>query len=223
MSRAVIFDLDGTLVHSSPDIAYHLNHAMGEVFGNIGTLSDHDVEMLIGGGMLDLIDKGVAAIGIAPSPEEAQKVMSIYRAAYVDQPVITTRLYDGVELMLDTLAENGFALGLCTNKSEATAYGVLDHFGLTHRFGAIIGGDTTSARKPDPAPLLEACRRLDADPADAVMVGDSKADFGAARNAGTAITLVDWGYSSVDIHSLGGDVVIADYDGFDQVVRDLVL
>ena len=222
MTEAVIFDLDGTLVHSSPDIAYHLNHALGEVFGNVGTLSDHDVEMLIGGGMLDLIDKGVEAIGLQPSPDEAQKVLSIYRAACLDNPVVKTTLYDGVDMMLDALAQSNIALGICTNKSEETAYRVLDHFGLTNRFGAIIGGDTTSARKPDPAPLEEACRRLSVALQKAVMVGDSKADFGAARNAGTAIAMVDWGYSSVDIHTLGSDAVIASYDGFDQIARDLI-
>ena len=222
MMKAVIFDLDGTLVHSSPDIAFHLNQALGAVYGNIGTLSDHDVEMLIGGGMLDLIDKGVTAIGVHPTKEEAVEVLGIYRAAYLESPVVQTTLYDGVVTMLDALSDDGYALGLCTNKSEATAYGVLDHFGLTEKFGAIIGGDTTPHRKPDAAPLLEACRHLDCSPAHAVMVGDSKADYGAAVAAESKIVLVDWGYSSVDITTLGGDAVISSYDRFGDVVSGLL-
>ena len=219
---AVIFDLDGTLVHSSPDIAYHLNAALGKIYGDIGTMSDHDVEMLIGGGMLDLIDKGVEALNITPTPEEAADVLRIYREGYLAEPVVHTTLYEGVEAMLDALSNRGYALGLCTNKSEATAYRVLDHYGMTGRFGAIIGGDTAAARKPDAAPLIEACKRLGIAHDRAVMVGDSKADFGAARNADVKIALVDWGYSSVDIRSLGGDVVISSYDGFDDVVAGLL-
>ena len=220
--RAVIFDLDGTLVHSSPDIAYHLNHALAEIFGTVGTLSDHDVEMLIGGGMLDLIGKGIDALGVTPNEEEAEAVLKLYRESYLAEPVVKTTLYDGVVAMLDEIAAADMALGLCTNKSEATAYRVLDHFGLTSRFGAIIGGDTTVARKPDPAPLVEACARLGVHHDLAVMVGDSKADFGAARGAGVKIVLVDWGYSSVDIHSLGGDIVISDYDGFTAKAAQLI-
>ena len=220
--RAVIFDLDGTLVHSSPDIAYHLNYALDQVFGTAGTLSDHDVEMLIGGGMLDLIGKGIDALGVTPNEEEAEAVLKIYRQAYLYEPVVKTALYDGVLTMLDAMESRGMALGLCTNKSEATAYRVLDHFNLTARFAAIIGGDTTPARKPDPAPLQEACLRIGVSAEQALMVGDSKADFGAAHKAGVKIALVDWGYSSVDIHSLGGDIVLSDYDGFAAKAEALI-
>jgi phosphoglycolate phosphatase len=219
--HAVIFDLDGTLVHSSPDIAHHLNAALGEVFGSNSTLPVDDVESMIGSGMLDLIGTGITALGITPTEEEADTVLKRYREAYIAEPVVKSSLYDGVIATLDDLANDGVALGLCTNKPEDTALRVLDHFGLTNRFGAIIGCTTVSASKPDAAPLLEACCRLDVDAGNAIMVGDSKIDFGAARNAGVKIAMVDWGYSSVDVKTLGGDLVISSYDGFGEKLKTL--
>jgi phosphoglycolate phosphatase len=221
LPHAVIFDLDGTLVHSSPDIAHHLNAALGEVFGSDSTLPLDDVENMIGRGMLDLIDNGIDALGITPTAEEADNVLKCYREGYLAEPVVKSSLYDGVIAALDDLQSNNVSLGICTNKPEATACGVLDYFGLTDRFGAFVGGDTVSTRKPDAAPLLEACRRLDVSAGNAIMVGDSEADFGAARNAGVKIAMVDWGYSSVDITTLGGDLVISGYDGFGEKLKVL--
>ena len=142
------------------------------------------------------------------------ETVSHFRDVYEEEPVIHTALYDGVRDLLAALGDAGYALGICTNKREVTARLVLDHFGLDGCFGAIIGGDTTANRKPEPDPLLEATRQLELMPQATVMVGDSAADFGAARAASTGIIMVDWGYSDHDARSFGADAVISSYAEF---------
>ena len=212
--NGVIFDLDGTLVHSSPDIAHHLNTALQRLRPGVNALSVENVELLIGGGIKELVIRGMQAIDVNPDPELVTETVSHFRDGYEDEPVIHTALYDGVADLLTALGDAGYAVGICTNKREKTARLVLDHFGLDGFFGAIIGGDTTPRRKPEPDPLLEAARQLDLTPQAAVMVGDSAADFGAARAASTGIIMVDWGYSGQDARSFGADAVISSYAEF---------
>jgi len=216
--EAAVFDLDGTLVHSSPDIAYHLNNAFASCLEIEGPFSGHDVEMMIGGGLKDLIAMGFETLGRDADDALFEKVLTTYRQNYLDSPVVKTTLYDGMLTTLTDLQDQGIAIGLCTNKTEATARKVLEHFNMTRFFGAIVGGDTTTTRKPQPESLLEAIAQIKANPEKAVMVGDSKADFGAARNANVPIILVDWGYSSVDIKTLGADAVISHYDEFNAAL-----
>ncbi|XDZ64825.1 HAD-IA family hydrolase [Alphaproteobacteria bacterium LSUCC0684] len=214
----VVFDLDGTLVHSAPDIAWHLNAAIAAHCESVPSLSEDDVEMLIGGGLMDLIIRGFAALDLAPDDATLDATITSYRKMYLASPVVKTTLYPGVEDMLSALKNAGYGIALCTNKSEDTAHAVLRHFDLLPMFDAVVGGDTTPTRKPDPASLLAAVERAGGVPGRAVMVGDSKADAGAAHAAGTSLILVDWGYSAVNVHDLGGDAVISSYDGFiDQV------
>ena len=219
--EAVIFDLDGTLVHSSPDIAHHLNKAFAECLDIEGPFSDGVIEMMIGGGLKDIIARGFEQLNLTPDDAVFNRVLKRYRQAYNDQPVVKTALYDGVVDMLDSLKNRGVAIGLCTNKPETTARLVLDHFNLTPWFDAVVGGDTTPTRKPDPAPLIAAIEGAGVMLGRAVMVGDSKADYGAARNAGCRIILVDWGYSAVNIHGLGGDAVISHYKEFDAALAEI--
>jgi len=212
--NGVIFDLDGTLVHSSPDIAHHLNTALQRLKPGVNALTVENVELLIGGGIRELVVRGMQAIDVTPDPELVTETVSHFRDVYEEEPVIHTALYDGVADLLTALGDAGYAVGICTNKREKTARLVLDHFGLDGFFGTIIGGDTTAKRKPEPDPLLEAARQLDLMPEATVMVGDSAADFGAARAASTGIIMVDWGYSGQDARSFGADAVISSYAEF---------
>ena len=219
---AAVFDLDGTLVHSSPDIAHHLNAALKTHLGGEG-LATKDVEMLIGGGLMELISKGFAALGAEPEPALLTAVLETYRAAYLAEPVVSTKPYDGVLGLLDDLRNAGVKIGLCTNKTESAGRAVLAHFGMTDYFGAIIGGDTMAERKPHAMPLLEVLRQLHIAPHRAVMVGDSKADVGAAANAGVASIAVDWGYTNIPPTELGANAVISSYEGFHQAVQSVGL
>jgi len=215
----VVFDLDGTLVHSAPDIAWHLNAAIAAHCESAPSLSEEDVRMLIGGGLMDLIIRGFAALDLTPDEATLNATITSYRKMYLASPVVKTTLYPGVEEMLSALKNAGCRVALCTNKSEDTAHAVLGHFDLLPMFDAVVGGDTTPTRKPDPASLLVAIERAGGVPDAAIMVGDSKADAGAALAAGTRLILVDWGYSAVDVRDLGGDAVVSSYDRFiDQVL-----
>ncbi len=216
--RGVIFDLDGTLVHSSPDIAHHLNSALARISPGVEALSVGEVETLIGSGMQELVRRGLNAIGVDANAGLIEETIRHFREAYLAEPVVHTLPYEGVEAMLHRLIEKGYRIGLCTNKSEATAHLVLDHFGWSPLFNAVVGGDTTAHRKPMPDPLVEAANRLGVASEDAGMGGDSKADCGAARACGMPVILVDWGYSGVPIRGLGGDAVIASYAEFDDAL-----
>jgi len=215
---SVVFDLDGTLVHSSPDIAFHLNAAFASCLDLEGPFSDQIVENMIGGGLKDIIANGFNELSLTPDEALFDRVLQQYRQMYLDQPVVRTTLYDGVEDSLKKLQQNGIKIGLCTNKTEATARLVLDHFNLMPFFEVVIGGDTTPTRKPDPQSLKTAISALGGDIATSLMVGDSKADFGAARNAGCAVMLVDWGYSAVNVHDLGADLYISSYQDFNHAL-----
>lgn len=210
----VVFDLDGTLVHSAPDIAHHLNAAIGAHGKGMPALSEDDVRMLIGGGLMDLIVRGFSALGLEPDDSTLTATIKAYRKAYLASPVVKTTLYPSVLDMLSDLKDNGYGIALCTNKSEDTAHAVLNHFDLLPMFDAVVGGDTTPQRKPEPDPLLAAISRAGGNPASSIMVGDSKADAGAAHAGGTGLILVDWGYSAVDVRDLGADAVLSSYEGF---------
>ena len=211
---AIIFDLDGTLVHSSPDIAHHLNVALMRLKPGMEALAVRDVETLIGGGMEELVRRGLNVLDLDTDPDVISDTISFFRDAYEEEPVIHTTLYPGVVALLETLRTQGHVIGLCTNKRERTAHLVLNHFGLSDQFDVVIGGDTTPERKPSPLPLNETAKRLDLEPSSIVMVGDSKADFGSARAAGTHIIMVDWGYTDTDPHHFGADAVISSYAEF---------
>ena len=218
----IVFDLDGTLVHSAPDIAYHLNAAISAHSKGTPSLSEDDVRMLIGGGLMDLIVRGFAALGLEPDEDTLKATITTYRQAYLDAPVVKTDLYPGVREMISELRDTGHGIALCTNKSEDTAHAVLDHFDLVPVFDAIVGGDTTPQRKPAPDPLLAAIQQAGGETASSVMVGDSKADAGAAHAAGTRLVLVDWGYSAVDVNDLAADMVVSSYSGFHDHIRRLL-
>ena len=116
--QGVLFDLDGTLVHSSPDIAHHLNTALARLQPGMTALAVNDVEMLIGGGMQELIIRGMNVIGVDPDPEKVDETFAYFRQVYEQEPVVKTRLYEGVEETLDALKAAGYKASLCTNKRE---------------------------------------------------------------------------------------------------------
>ena len=215
---AVVFDLDGTLTHSSPDIAFHLNAAFASCLNIDGPFSNETVEQMIGGGLKDIIANGFQELSLTPYEALFDEVLQQYRQNYLSRPVVNTVLYDGVENSLQQLQDRGFKIGLCTNKTEAAARLVLEHFNLMPFFDVVIGGDTTATRKPEPESLNAVMAALGTEASQSLMVGDSKADFGAARNAGCPIMLVDWGYSAVDVHGLGAEVYISSYRDFDKAL-----
>lgn len=201
----VIFDLDGTLVDSAPD----MHAAMVRVLAARGhpPLTLEQVRGFIGNGARVLIDRVIAEI--AADPAEADAFTGEYLAAYQAGLVIDTAEYAGVTDALQVLTGAGHKMGICTNKPQALAEGLLEGMGLGHFFQVVIGGDTDFGRKPDAAPLIEVIRLLGGVPA--VMVGDSAADAGAARAAKVPILLYTGGYREQSVAQIAPDAAFDDW------------
>ena len=215
----VVFDLDGTLVDTAPDLAAAMNAVLAA--DGLPTLPVSEVRHLVGGGAKVLIRRGYAEAGLTMDGEELEKRVVAFLDHYRPNVAATSRPFDGVETCLRRLAEDGARLSVCTNKPAALAEDLLEQLGLAAHFGAIVGGDTLPVKKPDAAPLREAARRV-GDSGQILMVGDSAADVGAARNAGVAVTVVSFGYSDGPPEHLGADAMIDHFDELHGVARRLL-
>lgn len=217
LPRAVIFDLDGTLVDSAIDIGASLNWLLAGLGRR--TVDRSEVVMMVGDGVAKLVERGLEATGGLPSPAELADQVARFTEYYEAHSAEGTRAFPGAEAALDALAAAGCRLGICTNKPEGATREILTTLDLGGRFQAVAGGDTVPGfRKPAPEHLLHVVAALGVAPDDAVMVGDSPNDINAARNAGLRSVAVTFGYTRVPPHQLGADVVI---DHFNDLVAAL--
>jgi phosphoglycolate phosphatase len=194
--RAVLFDLDGTLLDTAEDIALALGQALAEQ--QLPPLDTEVVRQLIGRGVPTLIQRAVQRLGSRASGADAPRLLERFHVHYrhFSSPTeIRTRVYPGVITGLTALKAGALQLGVVTNKPQAAALGLLRHFYLIDWIDVLIGGDTGLPQKPDPAPLLQACQELGVQPGQAVMVGDSLNDVLAARAAGMPVVCVPYGYN----------------------------
>lgn len=203
--KVILFDLDGTLVDSAPDITAAVNELLAG--RDLPPLRLDQVKAMIGGGIRKLVDRAFAASGtplLGSALDEANRVMApIYRRHLTGR----TRLMPGVREVLTHLHLSGIAMAVVTNKPQLAAREILLHFRLTDYLGAIIGGDAVTYLKPAPDALLLALDLLQVEPRDTLMVGDSSADVAAARAAGMAVILLRGGYSQIPVEELGADLV----------------
>lgn len=214
--RGIVFDLDGTLIHSAPDVAINLNRALAAL--GHATLPQTAIERMVGEGARMLVLRALAALGEAsPSDDQIDALTAGYLAAYRAEPVAETTLYPGVAGMLDRLTAEGVAIAICTNKPTDLTQSVLDRLDLTRHFPIVIGSTSGYPRKPAPEPLRAALGGLGLAPENALMVGDTHADVGAARATGTRIALVRYGYSAVPVDDLAPDHVLERL-GYDEVM-----
>jgi phosphoglycolate phosphatase len=208
-ARAVLIDLDGTLLDTVPDLAAAVN-AMRTDFGH-PPLPHATVAAYVGKGADVLIHRALtdALDGRAEAAVHA-RARDAFFAHYRRLNGAAARVYDGVPAALDALRERGLRLACVTNKPREFTLALLDRVGLAARFDAIVAGDDTLERKPHPAPLLAACARLGVEPGAAVMVGDSENDLAAARAAGCAVVLVEGGYNEGrPVAGLNADAIVA--------------
>lgn len=192
---AVLIDLDGTLLDTAPDIADAVNrmlHALGAP-----ELALESVTSFIGNGVPTLVRRVLAASGVAPS----QHALNLFNSHYADTNGRDSRVFPGVVTGLSRLRNAGYRLACVTNKPQAPTATLLSSSGLAIYFDAVVGGDATPHLKPHAAPLLHACRLLDANPACSVMVGDSAVDVAAARAAGMPVHIVRYGYPGPGGHA----------------------
>lgn len=189
----VIFDLDGTLVDTAPDLLAATNHVLSQV--GRPALSIDQVRHMVGFGAMHLIKLGLKATGGIDN-HDLDGLLNKFLDYYTSNVAVASRPFEGTVKMLETLKAEGFRLSVCTNKPTHLAVALLSELKMDVYFDCIIGGDTLPYKKPKPEPILLAIAKTEGN-GPAVMVGDSSADIGGAKNADIPSILVTFGYSAV--------------------------
>lgn len=204
---ACLFDLDGTLIDSAPDLHASLNHCLHR--RDLPSVDEDLVRRWVGQGARRLIEQALAQLGQPAVAADIDAMFAAFLDYYEAHVVEHSRLYPGVQETLGALHAAGIPMACVTNKYEGLSRHLLAEIGLADFLPVVIGGDTLDERKPHPAPLLEACARLRQPVARSLMVGDSSNDIDAARAAGMPVVCVSYGYNhGEDIHAAGADAVV---------------
>lgn len=216
----IVFDLDGTLVDTHPDLIGTLSWLL-EAEG-LDPVDLDQAKNLIGHGMKPMIEKALKLQGRGDSQAEIDTVYARYVEAYERRIADDSRPYPGILAALDRFAADGMRLAVCTNKLHRLAVKLLDALDLTRRFDVITGFDTYPVRKPHPDHLLFTIRDAGGDPARAVMVGDSETDIRTAQAAGVPVIAYSGGYTAVPLPELKPDVILDDYTDLPATVARLL-
>ena len=194
--NVLLFDLDGTLVDSVPDLALAVNQTLTQL--NLTTFIESTIRNWVGNGALCLISRALSGdkhINENLSEALIKEALSLFLSNYHQCVCVKSTLYTGVKETLIALKAKGYRLAIITNKPEAFIQPILQNLGLAHLFELTIGGDTLAQLKPHPLPLLTACKQLGVDVAQCVMIGDSKNDILAAKAAGMLSIGLTYGYN----------------------------
>lgn len=206
----LVFDLDGTLVDTAPD----LMHALNAVLRHEGLREMTLIESIpmIGAGARALVERGLEKLGAQRSKEEIDDLFAIFLDHYTAHIADESRPYPGVIAAMDRFEADGWRLAVCTNKLEGLSRSLLRALGIEDRFAAVGGGDTFAVRKPDARHLLETIVLAGGNPATSIMVGDSDTDIATGRNAGIPVVAVDFGYTTIPVSELSPDRIISHFD-----------
>jgi phosphoglycolate phosphatase len=218
--RIVVFDLDGTLVDTAPDLINALNFVLDRE--GMPPLPLASARNLIGAGARKLIERGLEVGGGSVTVGELDRMMRDFIDYYAEHIADESRPFEGLEAALDDLEGRGYRFAVCTNKLEWLSKLLLERLGLTRRFAAICGADTFGVAKPDPAILHQTVARAGGRSADSVMVGDSGTDIGAARRAGISVVGVSFGYTDVPLAELKPDRLIGHMNDLPEAVESLM-
>lgn len=216
---AVVFDLDGTLVDSMPDVRRALNLTLAEE--GLPPLALEQVRPLVGHGARPMIEGVLRLSGAAAGQVDFDGFRARYLAHYAAEPVACTTMFDGARNALSALFDAGIRLGICSNKPSLLVDKVLAGLDLAQLFAGVTGGDDVTRPKPHADHLLETLRRMGCSATDAVMVGDSGTDVAAAHNARIPVVAVSFGYCERPADQLGADVVIGHFHQLLPALRAL--
>jgi phosphoglycolate phosphatase len=206
-SPTVVFDLDGTLVDTAPDLINALNFVL--LREGLPAVPLESARNMIGAGARKLIERGLELEGRQVGLDDITRLTNDFIDHYAAHIADESRPFEGLEDALDHLAAHGYRFAVCTNKLEWLSRLLLDELGLSARFSAICGADTFGVSKPDPAILRQTVARAGGQLASTVMVGDSGTDIGVSRRAGVPVIGVSFGYTEVPIADLNPDRLIA--------------
>jgi phosphoglycolate phosphatase len=216
----VVFDLDGTLVDTAPDLIATLN----AVFAREGLppVPYEAARNMVGGGARRMIEHGLARQQRAFDPPDINRMFDAFIAHYAAHIADHSQPFPGVTAALDLLAAREYRFAVCTNKLEWLSRRLLDALGLSARFAAICGQDTFGVHKPDPEILRRTIRQAGGSLDRAVLVGDSATDIDTARAAAVPVIAVDFGYTATPVAQLGPDRIIGHFDKLAGAVFDLL-
>ncbi len=183
--KAILFDLDGTLIDSADDIALALEKTLRDL--NMTDRIPSDVRKLVGGGARALLEKVLGE-------DFREEHVEIFRKHYLSNPVVYTKPYEGIPEVLKDLKSRGLKLAVVTNKLNDVTMEILKKLNLKEFFDFVAGGDTFEEKKPSPLPVVKTLSYLKVEPSLSLIVGDTQADIDAGRGAGTKTALALWGY-----------------------------
>ena len=218
--RTVVFDLDGTLVDTAPDLIKALNFVLDRE--GLPPVPLHSARNMIGAGARRLIERGLEVEGRVATPADITRLTGDFIDYYAAHIADGSRPFEGLEDALDDLAARGYQFAVCTNKLEWLSKRLLDQLGLSSRFAAICGADTFGVSKPDPVILQQTVARAGGQLASTVMVGDAGPDIGVARRAGIPVIGVEFGYTEVPIADLKPDRLIGHMRDLPAAVESLM-
>ena len=218
--RIVVFDLDGTLVDTAPDLIAALNFVLDRE--GLPPLPLQSARNMIGAGARKLIERGLEVEGRTATADELARMTRDFIDHYAAHIADTSRPFDGVEAALDDLERSGCRFAVCTNKLEWLSKLLLDRLSLSARFAAVCGADTFGVSKPDPAILKQTVARAGGQMSAALMVGDAGPDVGVARRAGIPVIGVEFGYTDVPIAELRPDRLIGHMRELPAAVESLL-
>lgn len=215
----VVFDLDGTLVDSAPDLITTLNKVIAKE--GLAAIPQDQVGHLVGHGALKMLDKAYLYYDKILTEDVRARLHKDFLEIYADRLTDETRPFEGVVDVLDRLKADGWTLAVCTNKYEGMSRKLLSQLKLDHYFAAICGSDTFPVRKPDPAHLFGTINAAKAIRSKAIMIGDSATDINTAKAANIPVIGVTFGYTDVTIESLKPTQIITHFDEMMDAIEQI--
>jgi phosphoglycolate phosphatase len=212
----IVFDLDGTLIDTAPDLMDSLNHTL--VTGELAAVDETDFKRFVGHGGRAMIERAYAAAQKKLELDEHDRLMQLFLDHYTANIPGKSRPYPGVLQAIARFEEAGYALAVCTNKYQANSLALIEALGLTKHFTAIAGQDVFPFRKPDPRHLLKTIELAGGDAERSLMVGDSQTDIDTAKAAGIPVVAVDFGYTDRHVREFEPSAIISH---FDELTLDL--
>ena len=213
----IVFDLDGTLIDTAPDLISTLNLIL--TAESLPCVPYDDARQMIGGGARGMIERALAADGRPAPKADLDRMFAAFIAHYAAHIADQSRPFPGLEAALEHLASEGHRLAVCTNKLEWLSVRLLETLKLTGHFAVICGQDTFGVQKPNPEILQKTILRAGGDPRRAIMVGDLGTDIRTARAAAIPVIAVDFGYSEAPIATLHPDRIISSFADLPAAIR----
>ncbi len=219
--QAVIFDLDGTLVDSAPDLTAALNLVL-EMEG-LPPLGVDTVRYMIGAGVPKLIERGFKEHGVKLDSNNLDaELLDAFLSYYDAHAADLSKVYPGTYDLIEMLCDRSVRIGLCTNKPTKAAKEILSSFQIEDCFDAVVGGTSGYPKKPDPAGVHACLEELGVTARETLYIGDSATDVKTARNAGLPVVVMSYGYERIPARELGADMVVDDFRELQEILRGTV-